>query len=353
MPAVSVRFGSPRTTVIGFLLVGSLFVVIWKWNSLSWHARGMILAAYGVTLLGVMLIPALRARALLKSGARAQGTVVDMKEHHTSGDATTTSSTAYYPVVRFTTADGRTVEFTSAVGYSSYDEIPGRVSVRYRPDDPEKAEIDRANTWILPAGFGLVGGLGLLVAGVIVYLGNGSGPKAAPQVSAASSPSSEPATAETSAQETPFTPEASSPAQPITDTLPGSIDVTSTGADGDTIQGTVKVAHLGNSQHTTLPYGEDPANGYFVAFVVNESSKGDGFDFGGTLDFYVVVKGVHYDSDNGHVLTGGRADAELLPVTLNAGESTHGTVTFDLPSTHGQLRYSPIDQGTPVAVWAF
>jgi hypothetical protein len=28
------------------------------------------------------------------------------------------------------------VEFTSAVGYSSYDENPGTVSVRYRPDDP-------------------------------------------------------------------------------------------------------------------------------------------------------------------------------------------------------------------------
>jgi hypothetical protein len=196
------------------------------------------------------------------------------------------------------------VEFTAAVGSSSYDENPGTVSVRYRPDDPEKAEIDRATTWMLPTGFGLVGGLALMVAAVIVYLGNGSGPKAAPQVSAASSPSSEPATAETSAQETPFTPEASRPAQPIKGTLRGSIDVTSTGAGGDTIQGTVKVAHLGNFQHTTLPYGEDPANGYFVAFVVNESSKGNGFDFGGTLDFYVVAKGIHYASDNGHLLTG-------------------------------------------------
>ena len=345
MPAVSVRFG-PRTSLIVILGIGSVFLVRWVWDSFSWHARGMILAAYGVTLLGVALIPALRTRAMLKSGARAEGTVVGTKEGRTS------RGTRYYPVVRFTTADGRMVEFTSAVGYSSYDENPGTVSVRYRPDDPEKAEIDRATTWMLPAGFGLVGGLALLVAAVIVYLGNGSGPKAAPQVSAASSPSSEPATADTSAQETPFTPEASSPAQPIKGTLPGSIDVTSIGPDGDTIHGTVKVAHLGNFQHTTLPYGEDPANGYFVAFVGNESSKGNGFDFGGTLDFYVVAKGIHYASDNGHVLTG-RADVELLPATLNAGESTHGTVTFDLPSTHGRLYYSRIYQGTPLAVWTF
>ena len=129
MPAVSVRFG-PRTSLIVILGIGSVFLVRWVWDSFSWHARGMILAAYGVTLLGVALIPALRTRAMLKSGARAEGTVVGTKEGRTS------RGTRYYPVVRFTTADGRMVEFTSAVGYSSYDENPGTVSVRYRPDDP-------------------------------------------------------------------------------------------------------------------------------------------------------------------------------------------------------------------------
>ena len=194
-----------------------------------------------------------------------------------------------------------------------------------------------------------------LIVGIAVGTGSGSSPKAAPSVSAASSPSSEPATTETpTVEETPFTSEApSTPAQPIAGTLPGSIDVTSTGTNGDTIQATVKVDHFGNFQHTTIPYGEDPANGYFVAFVVNASSQGNGFSVGGTSDFYVVVKGVHYNDENGNVIGGVGTDAELRSTTLNTGESTHGTVTFDLPSTHGQLYYSPNYQGTPLAVWTF
>ena len=72
-------------------------------------------------------------------------------------------------MVRFTTADGRTVEFASAVGYSYNPHIGRTVSVRYRPDDPEQAEIANAAMWLIPASFGLAGGLGLLVAGAIVY----------------------------------------------------------------------------------------------------------------------------------------------------------------------------------------
>jgi Protein of unknown function (DUF3592) len=153
----------PRARALAFLVIGSVFVVVWKWDSLSSDARGLILAAYGVTLAGFLLIPALRTRRLLQSGAMALGTVVDM-EQDTDEDSTT-----YNPVVRFTTADGRTVQFTSAVGYSSKPDIGGAVDVRYLPNDPEQAEIDRAAMWMLPAAFGLLGGLGLLVAGVVVY----------------------------------------------------------------------------------------------------------------------------------------------------------------------------------------
>jgi hypothetical protein len=58
-----------------FLLPSGLLV--WKiWDSLSLHARGMILAAYGVILPFSQLIPALRTRELPKTGVRAQDTVV-------------------------------------------------------------------------------------------------------------------------------------------------------------------------------------------------------------------------------------------------------------------------------------
>jgi hypothetical protein len=72
-------------------------------------------------------------------------------------------------VVRFTTADGRTVTFTSGVGFGRKPTIGGAVPVRYRRHAPEQAEIDRAYTWLLPAAVWLLAGLGLLVAAVVVY----------------------------------------------------------------------------------------------------------------------------------------------------------------------------------------
>jgi Protein of unknown function (DUF3592) len=166
-PVPEVTFArGPRAVGLGFLLIGSVFVVSRVWHSLSWHARGMILAAYGIAFLPFALIPALRTRGRLKSGARTQGTVVGTDRQKDTGARTS----YYHPVVRFTAPDGRTVEFTSAVGYQIKPDEGDPVPVRYRPDNPEQAEIDRAIAWMMPAAFGLLGGLGLLVAGVVTYL---------------------------------------------------------------------------------------------------------------------------------------------------------------------------------------
>jgi hypothetical protein len=213
--AVNFHFRSPRARVLSFLVLGSAIVVISTWHSLSWHARGIILAAYGVACLGAGLIPALRTRGLLQSGAQAQGTVVGA-EKSTGYDNSGHRDITYNPVVRFSTADGRTVEFTSAVGYSRSPHIGGTVPVRYRPDDPEQAEIDRATMWMIPAAFGLVGGLGLLVAAVIVYSSQVS--TAAPAAAPGTSPHSPAATSAT-------TPSAAS-------TAPGSSPVNGTPATG-------------------------------------------------------------------------------------------------------------------------
>jgi len=37
-------------------------------------------------------------------------------------------------------------------------------------DDPQQADVDSAVTWLLPAAIGSLFGLGLLVAGVVVYM---------------------------------------------------------------------------------------------------------------------------------------------------------------------------------------
>jgi hypothetical protein len=158
--------------VVGWLLLGSALLVWWRWSSLSWHARGMTLAAYGVVFGLVMLLPALRTRGLLATGARAEGTVVGAEER--TRTQRNDVVTYYYPRVRFTTPDGRQVVFTSGLGSPSQPQVGYRLRVRYRPGHPEQAEVDRAATWMLRAAFGVVGGLGLLVAGVVAY-GNESG----------------------------------------------------------------------------------------------------------------------------------------------------------------------------------
>ena len=79
--------------------------------------------------------------------------------------------TLYHARVRFTTRDGRTVVFTSALGSPDRGLERGRpVPVRYPPDNPEQAQVDTPLAWIVPAASGFLGGLGLLVAGVVVYL---------------------------------------------------------------------------------------------------------------------------------------------------------------------------------------
>ena len=77
---------------------------------------------------------------------------------------------SYFPKVRFQTASGREVTFESEMGSSSEaGRIVDTVAVRYRPDQPEAAEIDSfMSLWgvaLLSGGLGLVFlfvGLGIL-----------------------------------------------------------------------------------------------------------------------------------------------------------------------------------------------
>lgn len=165
-----VPFGrGPIERALGFLLGGSAVVVALKWDSLSWHARGVILTVYGVLCLAFGLNEVSRTRELFKSRAWSQGTVVDV-EVDTGRDDDGKTFTNYYPLVRFTTVDGDMVEFTSTASHASKPEIGTTVDVRYLPDDPEQAEIDRdVSTLMVPAVTVSFGGVLLLVAGAVVY----------------------------------------------------------------------------------------------------------------------------------------------------------------------------------------
>jgi hypothetical protein len=166
----------PRWAWAVVLLLVSLIVTVWAWGGLGWHARGMLLAGYGVAVALVLLLPALRTRARLKTGVSAQGTVVGVEQRRDSPGIwawpiTFVPSTLYYERVRFSTRDGRTVVFTSALGSPDSEPELGRpVPVRYHPDNPEQAQVDTPWAWMVPGALGFLGGLGLLVAGVVVYL---------------------------------------------------------------------------------------------------------------------------------------------------------------------------------------
>jgi Protein of unknown function (DUF3592) len=155
---------SRRVGGLFYLVFGTIFLAIVKPDLLNRYAWGLILAADGVALLLGLVRPALRMRGLLKSGAAAQGTVVGTVQKTSDGDP------YYHPRVQFTTAEGRTVEFTSTFSSQFAPKVGDPVPVRYRPGSPEQAEADGATMWMLPAAVGFLFGLGLLMAGIIAIL---------------------------------------------------------------------------------------------------------------------------------------------------------------------------------------
>lgn len=338
VPAAYTSFArSSRGQALGFLVAASAVVVWWKWDSLRPHARGLILAGYGVTLAGFLLFEAFGTRRLLTSGAMARGTVVGAERQ--SGGSRDRGSFTYRPVVRFTTADGRTVTFTSAVGYRSEPEVGGAVGVRYLPADPEQAEIDSATMWVFPAVVGLVFGLWLLAAGVVIY-------NQQPQfVTAAGDFGGESVTPES------VTPE-SVTAESVPPERPPPPEV-ATGRIGDTL--TVHDAS-GRAQLavtvTRLRFATDdkfarPEHGFYMGAYVKAHALSDEQD---ALDLYALVRGRHYEGDAYTTSTAFEPPLDLLP--FNKGERLAGWMVFDVPSRHGQLVLDNVD-GDKVAVWTY
>jgi hypothetical protein len=299
-------------------------VVSRVWDSLSWHPRGMILAAYGIVLLPFGLIPALRTRGRLRSGAQAQGTVVGTERQKDTGARTS----YYHPVVRFTTPDGRTVVFTSAVGYKIKPNEGDPVPVRYRPDNPEQAEMDRAIAWVMPVVFGLVGGLGLLVAGVVVYSNE---PQAVPAVV-------------DNVDGTGQVEQAPAPLPPPPKVATGKIgDKLTVYDESGAAQLEVTVTRL---KFSTGDQFDQAEHGFYMGAYVKAHALADE-QF---LDIYALVGGHHYD---GGAITGSTAfDPYFDVMTVNTGERASGWLVFDVPARHGQLVLRDLDEHK-VGVWKY
>ncbi|MFJ8073394.1 DUF3592 domain-containing protein [Streptomyces sp. NPDC096176] len=114
-----------------------------------------------------------RNRSLLQRGMRAQGVVTRLEAtrmHHGS-EATITirssGTTAYYPVVAWTTADNRAMETRSntARPRARTFAVGARVEVRYDPADPSR--------WMLPAESNGIWWLFVALGALFVVIGLG------------------------------------------------------------------------------------------------------------------------------------------------------------------------------------
>ena len=117
----------------------------------------------GVLLLVAGAVFAVLTARFVASADRAEGTVVDRARSVDDEDG----SVVYFPIVRFTTAEARTVEFKSSA--STSDEIGDRVDVLYDPDDPTDARLAGFfNIWGFSLIFGLIGTVFVGVSAIIV-----------------------------------------------------------------------------------------------------------------------------------------------------------------------------------------
>jgi Protein of unknown function (DUF3592) len=106
-----------------------------------------------VVLLAIGAATLVHEARFVRGAERATGTVIDLESRTSDGDL------AYYPVVRFTTAEERTVEFTSSSTSSSPPDVGDHVEVLYDPDDPRDAQLSGFfSLWLWPI---VLGGLGI------------------------------------------------------------------------------------------------------------------------------------------------------------------------------------------------
>lgn len=127
----------------------------------TWALRLFIVVGVGLIVVGLVLT-ALTAR-FVSNADSATGTVVDLSRERDSEGAI-----LFYPVVRFTTADGRTVEFRSSSGSGSPPQPGDMVEVLYEPDDPGDARLGGfTEIWSAPL---IVGGIGLVMLGVALVV---------------------------------------------------------------------------------------------------------------------------------------------------------------------------------------
>lgn len=129
-----------------------------------------IFCLVGIGLLVLAFFLARNSHALVAEGRHASGTVIELARNVSSRDGR--RSTTYRPVVRYVTASGETIEFTSSSGSNPPSYHPGEtVEVLYRADNPYRARINGFfSLWGAAAICGFIGLLFVAIPGVILLM---------------------------------------------------------------------------------------------------------------------------------------------------------------------------------------
>ncbi|MBD2450598.1 DUF3592 domain-containing protein [Nostoc sp. FACHB-152] len=135
--------------VVFFRLFGSIFAGV-----------GSIFA-----ILGIVFV--LNTHSFIGKSISTQGTVVDL-ERHTSTDSKGRSSTAYYPVIKFTPSSGDPIVFEANSGSNPPAHHRGQqIDILYNPQAPESAMINSwLDLWFLPGMFTGMGSLFVVIGGI-------------------------------------------------------------------------------------------------------------------------------------------------------------------------------------------
>jgi Protein of unknown function (DUF3592) len=138
----------------------------------------LLAGIFGAVALILLLIAAglaLHTGAFLRGSASATGTVVALvgrESCSTDSDGRSSCRIVHAPRVRFSTADGRQIEYLSRVANhpSPYHEGQ-QVEIRYRPADPTEARIySFVDLWLAPVIVGGIGGIFGVIAGVLAMI---------------------------------------------------------------------------------------------------------------------------------------------------------------------------------------
>lgn len=124
-----------------------------------------VFSTAGIGMLVVSFFIFSNTSRFIANATEAEGKVIAFERSRSSSSSGASSSTTYRPVVEFTTATGKKIEFTSSVGSSPPSHQVGEsVTVLYNPADPYSARIK--SFFQLWFGFLIVFFLGLVFAAI-------------------------------------------------------------------------------------------------------------------------------------------------------------------------------------------